>query len=144
MACLSQLSAEGFVSQACYLNSRQIHVQTDLKIIACGRVEEVIRQVADGRAQAGFISQASWDDSLDRDLAVLAVTGPVPNWVCVSLDGGNYDVDAKLADAMLKLNPGNPEQRKILKALGVYRFAKPAAADMGEMAKMANQAGVPY
>ncbi|MDO9026367.1 MAG: phosphate/phosphite/phosphonate ABC transporter substrate-binding protein [bacterium] len=144
VACASMQSSEGFLSQAYYLKSLGLLPGRDYRLLICGTMDEVIRKVAEGKAQAGFGGPGCLDPAIAGQLIPLSSTDPVPGWMCLSLKGDNYEVEEKLTQAFLRLSLENPEQKRILDGLGYYGFASPQGADINSLAEMARSLNVPF
>ncbi len=139
----SQRSAEGFLSQALTLMGQGLDARHDLRLVNCGNMDEVARKLKEKKVDAGFIGLAAWDEAASGGLKILARTEPVPNWTVAALPGTAPEIRAKIQAALLGMGPGQESQR-ILGRLRLEGFAKPAATDMGALAKAAERAGIPY
>ncbi len=144
VAIASMQSSDGFLSQACYLRSLGLLPGRDYRLLICGTMDEVVKKVAEGKAQAGFGGTGILDQLMAEKLVSLASTDPVPGWLCLSLKGDNYEVEEKLTQAFLRLSQENPEQKKILDGLGYYGFASPQGADINGLAEKARSLNVPF
>ena len=144
IAIISQQSAQGYVSQALFLQARGIVLPRDARLSSCGTMEEVVAAVRSGRAAAGFVSPQALAGSRTADVTVLCQTTAVPNWVCATLDGGSTESDAKVAAALLRLSPANAEQGKILQQLGYSRFGEVPAVSLTELERQVRSLKVPY
>lgn len=144
ICCISKQSTEGYLSQAKYLFDKGINPERDLRVVTVGQLDRVLTSLDKGEFSAGFIPLSLWNDSLSKCYQVLASGQPVPNWVLVSLQGGHTDMDDKIKDAILALDPVRPEDQKILSGLGFYRFAEAGNVDFGAFAELADQMNIPY
>ena len=144
VAIASMQSSEGFLSQAWYLRSLGLLPGKDYRLLVCGTLDEVVKKVAEGKAQAGFGGPGCLDSSTPGKLASIASTDPVPGWLCLSLKGDNYEVEEKLAQAFLRLTRENPEHKMILEGLGYHGFTSPQSADINGLAEKARSLNVPF
>jgi len=144
VACASMQSSEGFLSQAYYLKSLGLLPGRDYRLLICGTMDEAVKKVAEGKAQAGFGAPGCLDPAMAGRLIPLASTEPVPGWLCLSLKGDNYEVEEKLTQAFLRLSQENPEQKKILDGLGYYGFNSPQSIEFKGLAEKAQSLGIPY
>ena len=144
VAIASMQSSEGFISQAVYLKSLGLLAGRDYRLLICGTMDDVIKKVAEGKAQAGFGGPGCLDSSMTGKLIPLASTDPVPGWLCLSLKVDNYEVEEKLTQAFLRLNRANPEHKKVLDGLGYHGFAVPQGADLKGLAEKARSLNVPF
>lgn len=144
VACASMQSSEGFISQAVYLRSLGLLAGRDYRLLVCGTMDEVVKKVADGKAQAGFGGPGCLDPAMTGRLIPLASTDPVPGWLCLSLKGDNYEVEEKLTQAFLRLGLENTEHKKLLEGLGYNGFAIPQGAGLKGLAEMARSLNVPF
>jgi phosphonate transport system substrate-binding protein len=81
------------------------------------------------------------DPRVDRDLAILGSSPPVPsNGLCVRADM-EPDLREALRRALLDL-PVEPEGAKVLQQLGALRFIETTAADYAPVGTLARQAGI--
>lgn len=140
----SQLSAEGFLSQACALMGMGIDARRDLRLVPCGNMDEVVKRLLAGKIDAGFIGPAAWDDEASQGLQVLARTEPVPNWAVAALPGTAPEIKSKVQAALLAMGAQKEENRRILGRLRLEGFARPAAQEMEGLAGAADKAGIPY
>lgn len=140
----SQRSAEGFVSQSVTLAESGLDVRRDLKLVACGNMDEVIRRVREGKVDAGFVGQAAWDEAAVGGLEILARTEPVPNWCVAALPGTAPEIKMKMRTTLLAMSRGNEEHRRILDHLRLEGFSRPSARAAEAMARAADKAGIPY
>lgn len=144
VACVSMQSSAGFLSQAFYLRSLGLLPGKDYRLLICGTMDEVIKKVASGQAQAGFGGPGCLGSAREKGLNLLASAELVPGWLCLSLKSDNYELEDKLTKAFLRLNPANQEHQKILGALGYYGFAKPDQADFKGLAEKAQSLNIPF
>jgi phosphonate transport system substrate-binding protein len=144
VACASMQSSEGFISQAFYLRSLGLVAGRDYRLLICGTMDEVVKIVAEGKAQAGFGGPGCLDPSMTGKLIPLASTDPVPGWLCLSLKGDNYEVEEKLTQAFLRLGRENTEHKKLLEGLGYNGFAIPQGSGLKGLAEMARSLNVPF
>jgi ABC-type phosphate/phosphonate transport system substrate-binding protein len=144
IAIVSQQSAQGYVSQAVYLQARGVVLPQDARLVNCGTMEQVIAAVRGGRADAGFVNQQALGAPRTTDVTVLCQTAAEPNWVCAALDGGSPESDAKVTAALLRLSPANAEQNKVLQQLGYSRFGELPAATMAELERQVRSLKIPY
>ena len=145
IAVVSQRSAQGYVSQAVWLQRLGVRLPRDARLVECGTMEQVVEMVRAGRADAGFVNwQQGMADPRPAGVTVLCQTAPVPNWVCATLEGGSPDTDAKIAAALLRLSPANAEQKKILDQLGYSRFGEVPANALAELESQLRALRIPY
>lgn len=144
VAVASMQSSEGFLSQACYLSTLGLRPGKDYRLLICGTMDEAVKKVAEGKAQAGFGGPGCLDSSAPGKLDSIASTDPVPGWLCLSLKSDNYEVEEKLAQAFLRLSQENPEHKIILEGLGYHGFTSPQSADLIGLAEMARSLNVPF
>lgn len=144
VCCASKQSAEGYLSQAKYLFDQGIDPERDLRVVTVGQLDRVLAGLDKGDFTAGFIPQALWNDSLSQCYKILATGQPVPNWVLASLQGGHTEMDEKVKDAILALDPAKPEDQKILTNLGIFRFTDAGSVDFRAFSGMADQMKIPY
>lgn len=144
VACVSQLSSEGFVSQAAALAALGLLPNRDYKTMICGTMEEVVRTVQQGKAEAGFVAPGAVSGSCPAGVRVLLEGEPVPNWVCVNLKPGNEEIESKIKQAFLRLNPLNQEQQQILLGLGYEKFTDQPEGDFKKLEKEARDLKVPF
>ncbi|MDP2807472.1 MAG: PhnD/SsuA/transferrin family substrate-binding protein, partial [bacterium] len=85
VAIASMQSSEGFISQAVYLSSLGLLAGRDYRLLLCGTMDEVVKKVANGQAQAGFGGSGILYSSMAGKMIPLASTDPVPGWLCLSL-----------------------------------------------------------
>jgi ABC-type phosphate/phosphonate transport system substrate-binding protein len=154
IACASMQSSEGFLSQAYYLfidKSQPLLLQNngpfpgrDYQLLICGTMDAVINKVADGQADAGFVSPECLETAKKRGLVPLVRTEPVPGWLCLSLKSDNFEAEEKLTQAFLRLNHKNAQHQKILFGLGYSGFASPAGIDFKGLADKARSLYIPF
>ena len=144
VACASMQSSEGFLSQAFYLKSLGLIPGKDYRLLICGTMDQVVKKVASGQAEAGFGGPGCLDSSMVNNLVLLSRTEPVPGWLCLSLKGDNYEVEEKLTQAFLHLSRNNPEHKILLDGLGYQGFAGPPGADFKALAEKAQNLDIPY
>lgn len=144
IGCASQMSAEGFLSQALALRAEGIDVRRECTLVPCGQMDEVVAKVARGQLDAGFIGLGLWDEKLSQELVIVARTEPVPNWVAAAMPQAAPDIRAKVTAALLGLRAGNDEHRKILDGLRAARFAALPPAALSALAAAAAEEGIPY
>lgn len=144
VCCASRQSAEGYLSQSKYLFDRGIDPARDLRVVNVGQLDRVLAGLEKGDFAAGFIPQSQWNDSLSKCYKILATGQPVPNWVLISLQGGHTEIDDKIKDAILALDPVKPDDLKILFGLGIFRFADAGNVDFRAFSEMADQMKIPY
>jgi phosphonate transport system substrate-binding protein len=144
VACASMQSSEGFISQATYLRSLGLLAGRDYRLLICGTMDEVVRKVASGQAEAGFGAGDCLGDSVTVKMVALASTTPVPGWLCLSLKSDNYEVEEKLTQAFLRLSQKNPEHKKVLDDLGYQGFSVPEVAGLKGLADKAQSLDIPY
>ncbi|MDO9391978.1 MAG: phosphate/phosphite/phosphonate ABC transporter substrate-binding protein [bacterium] len=144
VACASMQSSEGFISQAVYLRSLGLLAGRDYRLLVCGTMDEVVKKVAAGKAQAGFGGTGILDQLMAEKLVSLASTDPVPGWLCLSLKGDNYEVEEKLTQAFLRLGLENTEHKKLLEGLGYNGFAISQGTGLKGLAEMARSLNVPF
>jgi ABC-type phosphate/phosphonate transport system substrate-binding protein len=107
-------------------------------------MDEAVKKVAEGKAQAGFGGPDCLDPAMTGQLIPLAGTDPVPGWLCLSLKGDNYEVEEKLTQAFLRLGLENTEHKKVLEGLGYNGFAIPQEAGLKGLEEMAKGLKVPF
>jgi ABC-type phosphate/phosphonate transport system substrate-binding protein len=144
VAVASMQSSEGFLSQALYLKSLGLLPGRDYRLLICGTMDEAVKKVAEGKAQAGFGAPGCLDPAMTGRLIPLASTEPVPGWLCLSLKGDNYEVEEKLTQAFLRLGLENTEHKKLLEGLGYNGFALLQGTDLKGLAEMARSLSVPF
>ncbi|MDQ7797494.1 MAG: phosphate/phosphite/phosphonate ABC transporter substrate-binding protein [Candidatus Edwardsbacteria bacterium] len=144
VCCASRQSAEGYLSQAKYLFDQGIDPERDLRVVAVGQLDRVLAGLGKGDFAAGFIPQSQWNDSLAKCYRILATGQPVPNWVLASLQGGHTEMDDKVKDAILALDPAKPEDQEILAGLGIFRFTDAGSVDLRAFSAVADQMKIPY
>lgn len=139
----SQLSAEGFLSQAVTLSEAGIDAQRQLKLIPCQRMDEVINQLGQGKLEAGFIGSASWQDTLEGKFRILARTQSVPGWICAAMPDIDPEIKDKIALALLSLDRSKEEAARVLEGLKLSGFVKPEWEILNRLEQMARRAGLP-
>jgi phosphonate transport system substrate-binding protein len=144
VCCASRQSTEGYLSQAKYLFDQGMDPERDLRVVAIGQLDRMLAGLEKGDFAAGLIPQSQWNDSLSKCYKILATGQPVPNWVLASLQGGHTEMDDKIKDAILALDPAKPEDQKILTKLGLSRFADAGSIDFRAFSEMADQMKIPY
>jgi ABC-type phosphate/phosphonate transport system substrate-binding protein len=144
VCCAYKQSAEGYLSQARYLFDQGIDPARDLRMVAVGQLDRVLAGLEKGDFAAGFIPQSQWNDSLSKCYKILATGRPVPNWVLASLQGGHSEMDDKVKDAILALDPAKQEDLKILSGLGIFRFADAGSVTFRAFSEMADRMKIPY
>ncbi len=144
VCCAFRQSAEGYLSQAKYLFDRGIDPERDLRVVTVGQLDRVLAGLEKGDFAAGFIPQSQWNDSLFKCYKILATGQPVPNWVLTSLQGGHTEMDDKIKDAVLALDPAKPEDQKILSGLTLFDFTDASSADFRALSETADQVKIPY
>jgi len=144
ICCASKQSSEGYLSQAKYLFDQGIDLERDLRVVTVGQLDRVLASLDKGDFAAGFVPMSLWNDSLAKCYKVLATGQPVPNWVLASLQGGHTEMDDKIKDAILALDPAKPDDLKILSGLGIFRFTEAGSVDFRAFSEMADQMKIPY
>jgi len=139
----SQLSAEGFLSQALSLAEAGIDVRRRIKFIPCQTMDEVINKLGRGSLEAGFIGSGAWQDSLEKEFRILARTQRIPAWVCAALPDVDPEIKNKIALALLSLDPAKEEQARVLKGLNLSGFARPEGEPLNRLEEMARRAKLP-
>lgn len=144
VCCAAKQSSEGYLSQAKYIFDQGIDPERDLRVVPVGQLDRVLAGLEKGDFAAGFIPQSLWNDSLSKCYRILAAGRPVPNWVLASLQGGHTEMDDKVKNAILGLDPARPEDQKILSGLGLFRFADAGSTDFRAFSETADQMKIPY
>lgn len=127
---VSTQSAGGYLSQKEFLKKHNLDVVQDLFLReAADHLEEnVIMDVFEGRAAAGFISAASlhrMDQAIDsKQIRVLATTSWVPSWIFAAHRSVDPRVVEKLRRVLLDLSANKP----LVESIGVDGFVAPDAA----------------
>jgi ABC-type phosphate/phosphonate transport system substrate-binding protein len=144
ICCASRQSAEGYISQAKLLADSGIDPAREIRFVAIGQMDKVLSVLQSGKIAAGFIPGSLWSDSLLTCFRILGRGADVPGWVLVSLQGGHTELDEKIRDAVLSLNPAKEEDRKILLDLGIGRFITADVNQVEGFSRLADQMKIPY
>lgn len=144
IACVARQSADGYVSQALSLRAAGIDLPGGARLVRCGTMEEAAALARAGRVAAAFLGPQAMNSADSAGLRVVSPGAPVPAWVCAALGGADPEAAARIATALFRLAPANPEHAKILARLGFARFAPPAAAELGELGRQAAALAIPY
>ena len=135
---VSTQSAGGYLSQKEFLKKYKIDTVMDLLLRETGdNVEEnVIMDVFEGRADAGFISAGSlhrMDRVIDpTKLRVLATTAWVPNWIFTAHRTVATDVVGKVRACLQSLS----DDKALMARLGLDGFVAPDAAYLKSIEKL--------
>lgn len=144
ICCTSKQTAEGYLSQALLMLGKGVDPNHGARIVAVGGFDKVIEGLATGKFEAGFITRLMWNEALAKRYRILAYGQPVPGWVMVSLQGGNTEIDQKIKEALLALDPAKPEDKKILYNIGLNRFSADYPEELDKLNLEADKLGIPY
>jgi len=134
---VSYISAGGYVSQMITLGERDIDESAIDFFEAEGNEQEnVLLDVYEGRADAGFVRATTWgmiDDELeDPDkLAIIGHTAWLPNWAFSAHSSVDEGFAGKVKDALFKLEPGSAE----LTAAKLTGFTEPDPEEYSKLKK---------
>ena len=145
----SPSSTSGHLMPRYYLMRAGINADTDFKTVAfSGAHDATVAFVASGRAQAGALNASVLDKLVEEanpNAARVRVIATTPhdydyNWtVRPGLDAA---LIKKLTDAFLKLDPANPEQKKILALQRGSKFIPTKSSNYDGIEAAAKAAGL--
>jgi ABC-type phosphate/phosphonate transport system substrate-binding protein len=144
VACVARRSADGYVSQALALRQAGIELPGDARLVGCAPLEAAAALVRTGRVAAAFLGPQAMTGDDSAGLRVVSAGAPVPTWVCAALGGADPEAATRVAAALLRLSPTNPEHARILSRLGFARFDRPAATDLEALGRQATSLAIPY
>ncbi|MBF0482148.1 MAG: phosphate/phosphite/phosphonate ABC transporter substrate-binding protein [Desulfovibrionaceae bacterium] len=110
-----------------------------------GKQEKVVMSVLAGQYDFGAIREGALDvitgSTRIKDIRVLASTPRYPGWVFSVRKGLDPAVAAKVRDALLALDPENPEQARILEKAGIVRIIAAGDADFDPVRELIAKIG---
>ncbi len=142
-------SAAGYVAQMLMLKNAGLEKGRDYTVLPfAGKHSEVVKAVAEGRADAGGIR--------DGDLEIAATTAgvqaasiqtvgtsePIPNWAFFATRRANANKSNKVLQALLRLKPGSQEATAILGSARLTGFVLTDDQEYEPMRKAGQAAGV--
>lgn len=110
-----------------------------------GKQEKVVMSVLAGQYDFGTIREGTLSvitgSSSIKDIKVLASTPWYPGWVYSARKGLDADVTRKVRDALLALDPVNPEQARILATADFARIITATDADFNPVRELIAKLG---
>jgi phosphonate transport system substrate-binding protein len=143
----AESSASGHLMPRTFLQAAYIDPDTDMKPIFSGSPGETVAAVANGEADAGVLSNLSWEKLIEQgkaDPKVVHVFYTTPgyhdyNWtVRADMDA---DLRQKLTDAFLALDKNNGQDQEILYLQRASRFIPAYAENYSVIEAAARRAG---
>jgi len=143
----AESSASGHLMPRTFLQAAYVDPDTDMKRIFSGSPGETVAAVANGEADAGVLSNLSWEKLIEQgkaDPKVIQVFYTTPgyhdyNWtVRADMD---VDLRQKLTDAFLALDRNNGQDKEILDLQRASRFIPDNAESYSAIEAAARRAG---
>ena len=143
----AESSASGHLMPRTFLQAAYVDPDTDMKRIFSGSPGETVAAVANGEADAGVLSNLSWEKLIEQgkaDPKVIHVFYTTPgyhdyNWtVRADMD---VDLRQKLTDAFLALDRNNGQDKEILDLQRASRFIPDNAENYSAIEAAARRAG---
>lgn len=142
-------SAAGYVAQMLMLKNAGLEKGRDYALLPfAGKHSEVLRAVAEGRADAGGIRDGDLEIAAKAAgvapaaLQTIGTSEPIPNWAFFATRKANGDKSEKVLQALLRLKPGSEEASAILGSARLTGFVKTDDRDYEPMRQAGKAAGV--
>ena len=144
----AESSASGYLMPRSFLREAHVDPDTDMKPIFSGSPSETVAAVANGEADAGVLSNLSWEKLIEQgkaDPKVIRVFYTTPgyhdyNWtVRADMD---VDLRQKLTDAFLALDRNNGQDKEILDLQRASRFIPDDAENYSVIEAAARSTGL--
>ena len=137
----SRYNVGGFIAQWIMLKGQGLDPDRDVTYEFGDDQEEILERMASGRAEVGFVREDVLE-ALKRAkgemprVKIIAATPYYPNHNIVSYPGTDPELVQKVKEALLKLNPQNPDQAFILQRLRISGFAQTSASDYADFTNL--------
>lgn len=142
-------STSGHLMPRYFLMQAGIDPDKDFKTVAFSNAHDAtVTFVASGRAEAGVLNASVMDKLVEshnpnaEKVRVLAITPPYFDYNWTVRPGLDPALTKKLADAFLKLDPANPEQKEIMALQRASKFIPTQASNYDGIESAGKAAGL--
>lgn len=142
-------SAAGYVAQMLMLKNAGLEKGRDYTVLPfAGKHSEVLKAVAEGRADAGGIRDGDLEIAAKAAgvapaaLQTIGTSEPIPNWAFFATRRAKGDKSDKVLHALLRLKPGSGEASAILGAARLTGFVETDDQAYEPMRQAGKAAGV--
>ena len=144
-----QMAVAGHLAPVAFCRRHGVDVHQQATLIACPTQEDVLHRLQQGRADAGFVSEAIWQEAVTGGLAAtglrpVAYTEPYPGWCICALGDTDPNMAEIIKEKLLELNWKFLADRRALRSADVAGFVEARDEDYDIVRQLLADLEVPY
>jgi phosphonate transport system substrate-binding protein len=138
----------GYIAPCLLCREYNIDVEKDCKIIQGGKNDLVVFNVFKRKVEVGFVREDALYGAKDlvdiSKIKIIARTEEFPYWCLTAFPETPQEAVAQVKAALFKLNPENPEYKKILESAQLGGFLEAEPAKFQIIRQSLDTLGIPY